>query len=1561
MAVYNVLDKMKLEYTKPSVGNYQRIDPTEIYLAKPGKRTIGKLNGVDEDSCHLDINLQNTSVLEFTVNRIVNGEISNYYELINQHYELYAKGFGWFKINEEPQVDNDGNVETKQVRAESLEIELQQFDLVDFDVNTGEVWSKEMLALDNTYEIVDGYKVPRMNVKFWVDLSKWDAFIENFPDDGTVEYFLGLLANSNNAFLYDSWRINFDLENFDEAIRETAEAYEEAGETVKSAEIKTYIGNVDDQYTAYRITQQYPEILSSLNAVDVDLTYIDEYQEEQTGTVKEILQRERQRLHELSFLDLVLEGTGWKVGYIDPTFNINSDDPAIREKLEDRIGYFQVDTQDVYSFITQEAAEYYRCVFDFNSDVDDDNVMGTVNAYKVESLGKDTNIFLNFHNIQNSVTRSSDRKFYTVYHVANGTGDDNIDIKEANFGTDEIEDISYFLNTKHFKPSLIEKYNEWFEFREGKRQDYMDLSVQYRDALDFANEIKSRVPVDQANSAQYSSFTVQELDTEKANTEALVRGLRAQHVDDNNEFDIDDMMASRDWPQYQILTEVVLSNPAKVVGDDRDALMVMEYNATIRQKIDNAYKIKKELDTLIKEEQWIRTNIAAETDQEKLDELAEQLLENIAAQTDKESELATLETAISTYYEEHEYTGIIDDDTISGIMMYCLYEDRLGQIDTELFNRWIVNSTSIGDPIEKLEFDEDYMYNFAIYGDAYGLDELEAQLKTLENKVAAEKQYAGKADQSDEYHRKHVELYNKYLDAYEACQDVYEERQQEYDDALDAVTALENDMLNLRNAVAKENFVDSNDEKFTAKELWLLQRYYIHTDYVNDNIVVTNIFTNEQIVQTEYDLYKDALEQLYADSHPQWSFQTTQDNLLMMPELDGWHGDLEIGNFIRVGFREDDPYYIHASDEDNQVKLRLIGIGLNPFMIEPTIDLTFSNMVQYKSKRNDFVEIIGSASGGSGKNQVSANYRGKSGETVNITPDFIMKLLNSDAFKSGIGGAVAGSGGFGNVVNGYISSALDDMDISVDQVSDLKTRLTQLVNGYVDANVIATKVLYAGSGIFDDITTDNAFVNGILTVGTDSITTIAEGAISTAEISANQITSGTINTDRLNVSDIITVGESGITTIAENAITTENVVASLVRAQSGDFDNLTAGSAFVQYLNSGIIEAGTVSADAVIAALVDADVGDFDELTAQSGFIQKLNSGLIEAGTITAEQIIAGIADVDNPQDFNLLAGSAFIDYLENNMIVSSEIKVGELMARLAEIDVADIEQLYADNAFVNSLQALSSTAATSVITQAYVYDMVAGHISVADLDTHNATADQIVLISSDGDPAIAFKNATQQFYDEDGNIRVQIGQDGNGDFNFIVRGADGTTALFDEHGITQSGVPNNTIINNMIVDGTIQKGKLGFQIIEPNEQGGIDITQVYDGSGNNFGVSYTQFTQNTSQALDDLNGDIDEINSKKMYRVVVESDNGNIFKNGDINCTLSCKVYSWDEDITDDINAVNFTWTRKSKDTTGDTQWNTNHSSGQKSITITPSDVYGRSVFYCTVTLPDGTSATGG
>ncbi len=126
------------------------------------------MNGVDESTCSLTRRLNDTDELSFTVNRIVDGEVSSFYDKIERHYEIYVPTEGWFKIVEEPELYNDGNIETKSVIAESYEIELQQYDLIDFQINTGEVDSREILATDNTYNL-GGYSIPYDNVRFYRD------------------------------------------------------------------------------------------------------------------------------------------------------------------------------------------------------------------------------------------------------------------------------------------------------------------------------------------------------------------------------------------------------------------------------------------------------------------------------------------------------------------------------------------------------------------------------------------------------------------------------------------------------------------------------------------------------------------------------------------------------------------------------------------------------------------------------------------------------------------------------------------------------------------------------------------------------------------------------------------------------------------------------------------------------------------------------------------------------------------------------------------------------------------------------------------------------------------------------------------------------------------------------------------------------------------------------------------------------------------------------------------------------------------------------------------------
>ena len=103
-----------------------------------------------------------------------------------------------------------------------------------------------------------------------------------------------------------------------------------------------------------------------------------------------------------------------------------------------------------------------------------------------------------------------------------------------------------------------------------------------------------------------------------------------------------------------------------------------------------------------------------------------------------------------------------------------------------------------------------------------------------------------------------------------------------------------------------------------------------------------------------------------------------------------------------------------------------------------------------------------------------------------------------------------------------------------------------------------------------------------------------------------------------------------------------------------------------------------------------------------------------------------------------------------------------------------------------------------------------------------------------------------------------------------------------------------------------------------------------------------------TSESVEQVGDRVTDIENKKMYRLVISSSNGNIFKNGVISTTLYATVFSWDENVTDSLDPNQFIWTRVSADTVSDAKWNADHAGGTKSVEITSEDVDARATFFC-------------
>lgn len=165
-------------------------------------------------------------------------------------------------------------------------------------------------------------------------------------------------------------------------------------------------------------------------------------------------------------------------------------------------------------------------------------------------------------------------------------------------------------------------------------------------------------------------------------------------------------------------------------------------------------------------------------------------------------------------------------------------------------------------------------------------------------------------------------------------------------------------------------------------------------------------------------------------------------------------------------------------------------------------------------------------------------------------------------------------------------------------------------------------------------------------------------------------------------------------------------------------------------------------------------------------------------------------------------------------------------------------------------------------------------------------------------------------------------------------------------YGLLAQAVIAGFIEGSQIKGGTIQIGLQddGTYAFEVHSDGSVTM------NGSNAIKGYA-----TDQELKDVQKIVENINSAKMYRVEIFTENSTIISTVYDNATLVCKVYAWDTDITDSLPDSIFNWKRISIDKDNDDIWNSMpEHCGVKFITIDADDVIDNSSFICEVDLPE-------
>ena len=204
-----------------------------------------------------------------------------------------------------------------------------------------------------------------------------------------------------------------------------------------------------------------------------------------------------------------LSEKGWSIGHVDTELK------SLRGRK------FEIDNQDVYSFLTQVACQSYKCVFIF------DTFEKTVNAYQVDNLGKSLNIEMSRRNFLNSVNiTAQEDTLYTRCYVTGGN--DETTIAYVNFGSSYIENLSYLMEYQ-VDTETAEKYATYISYKETRREDYANTIKQYLTIQQKIDIINNRVPIDEC-STSWDSYTTEALEKELSQFQSLLQVLIDAHT-----------------------------------------------------------------------------------------------------------------------------------------------------------------------------------------------------------------------------------------------------------------------------------------------------------------------------------------------------------------------------------------------------------------------------------------------------------------------------------------------------------------------------------------------------------------------------------------------------------------------------------------------------------------------------------------------------------------------------------------------------------------------------------------------------------------------------------------------------------------------------------------------------------------------------------------------------------------------------------------------------------------------------------------------------------------------
>lgn len=241
------------------------------------------------------------------------------------------------------------------------------------------------------------------------------------------------------------------------------------------------------------------------------------------------------------------------------------------------------------------------------------------------------------------------------------------------------------------------------------------------------------------------------------------------------------------------------------------------------------------------------------------------------------------------------------------------------------------------------------------------------------------------------------------------------------------------------------------------------------------------------------------------------------------------------------------------------------------------------------------------------------------------------------------------------------------------------------------------------------------------------------------------------------------------------------------------------------------------------------------------------NFDTVLAASAVFGELVANQADFEEATVDRFEAAEAAITTLQTNY---AEVAIAKI--NVLESDYAHITHLLANNAAATQVETINLSADNATIDEAFLKDLIALHITANDLKAGTIYTNKHTVQSQDN--KMVMDGSRLIFKDDHDVIRIQLGKDGQGNYNYYLANENGDI-VWDAAGITKDGVPNGLIVDDMVAG---KDSTTGYNGISPskldihsmvgalNEEGGLKSSSiVMDEDNQSLTVAFSNLKSN--------------------------------------------------------------------------------------------------------------------